>query len=294
MASQDLETALRPLLVREALPAAFMATVTHHYLPLAAALARLCRGSRVPPVVGICGPQGSGKSTLALFLEEILRLSCGLRAARLALDDLYLPLEQRQQLSERVHPLLRTRGVPGTHEVALGIGLIRQLRGGADTVAMPRFDKALDTRVAPLIFHGPADLVIFEGWCVGAEPQPETALAEPVNALEREEDGDGRWRRYVNAQLAGPYRDLFALLDRLVMLVPPDFECVYRWRALQEDKLRARTGGGMDEAALRRFIQHYERITQHMLGEMPARADCVLELDVRHTVVTLRGELYAS
>jgi D-glycerate 3-kinase len=34
----------------------------------------------------------------------------------------------------------------------------------------------------------------------------------------------------------------------------------------------------MDGAQLDRFVQHYERLTRHILAEMPGRADLVLHL----------------
>ncbi|WP_232494263.1 kinase [Novosphingobium kaempferiae] len=132
----------------------------------------------------------------------------------------------------------------------------------------------------------PLDLLIFEGWCVGAKPQDAAALAAPVNALEREEDVDAVWRNAVNAALAGPYADLFARIDRLVLLAAPGFEVVRGWRGQQEDELRARVAAGeahgsrvMDGPALDRFVQHYERLTRHILTEMPPRADLVLRLE---------------
>jgi D-glycerate 3-kinase len=260
-------------------------------VPLAAQVAQQHAQKKHPLVLGICGPQGSGKSTLALFLRELLSTRFALRVAILSLDDLYLSRDQRSQLAAQVHPLLITRGVPGTHDVALGFEVIQQLCDSRTdrAVTVPRFNKATDSPAAPEIIHGPMDVVIFEGWCIGAQPQPESALQAPINALEATSDPDGRWRRFVNDQLAGPYQALFAPLDWLVMLEAPDFDCVYRWRALQEHKLWAKSERGMDDEQLHRFIQHYERLTRWMLTEMPARADSVLTLDSTHAVVSLRS-----
>ena len=139
------------------------------------------------------------------------------------------------------------------------------------------------------------DVVLFEGWFVGARPQPAKALDEPVNALERDGDPDGRWRRHVNTTLAGEYQALFETVDLLVLLQAPDFEQVYAWRLLQETKLAARLaregGGGaaMDEPVLRRFIQHYERLTRWIQEEMPGRADVVVRLGQDHEVVGVSG-----
>ncbi|HWL46654.1 MAG TPA: kinase [Sphingomonadaceae bacterium] len=254
------------------------------YRRIAAALALRARAKGGPIVVGLCGSQGSGKSTMAAFLARLLNED-GLPTAILSLDDLYLDPEQRPVA---IHPLFATRGVPGTHDVALGMTTIDRLFAACpgETVPIPRFDKARDRRYPESAwdpFVGPARIVLFEGWCVGVPPQPAEALAVPINALEADEDRDGRWRRHVNACLAGDYRALFGRIDRLVYLRAPDFDCVFAWRRRQEEKLRARVGGGaeglMDEAALRRFIQHYERLTRFALDTLPARADIVVALD---------------
>lgn len=182
-----------------------------------------------------------------------------------------------------MHPLLAVRGPPGTHDVALGCGVLDALlRPGA--TALPGFDKATDER-RPIPtwrrVEGPADVVIFEGWCVGALPQPDADLAPPVNALEAEEDPDAVWRTYVNRQLAGPYQALFGRLDLLALLEAPGFEVVRAWRTEQEHKLRARTGRGMSDAEVARFVAHYERLTRWILAEMPERADMVFQLDAQ-------------
>jgi D-glycerate 3-kinase len=130
---------------------------------------------------------------------------------------------------------------------------------------------------------------VLEGWCLGARPQAEAALAEPVNTLERDEDGQGRWRRAVNAARAGEYQRLFARIDRLVYLAAPDFAVVARWREEQEAALQARADApaAMDSAAVARFVLHYERITRHMLAEMPARADLLVKLDAGRRPVAI-------
>jgi D-glycerate 3-kinase len=135
------------------------------------------------------------------------------------------------------------------------------------------------------VFRGRPDILLFEGWCVGSSPQPESALREPVNALERDEDADGRWRHFVNRQLETDYRSLFAELDRLIFLRVPDMDRVLEWRTLQEQKLAATaTAGGhiMDAAAIRHFVMHYERLTRHNLADLSDRADVTLELDDAH------------
>lgn len=236
-----------------------------------------------PFVLGVCGAQGSGKSTLAEGLMARLTAK-GLRAATLSIDDLYLSRVERARLGQVVHPLLATRGVPGTHDTEAGVRLLDDIREGRDVV-LPRFDKATDDPAptgTPV--KGPLDVLIFEGWCVGAHAQDDAALLMPVNTLEAERDPSLVWRRFVNLALATDYADLFARIDRLVLLAAPGFEVVRDWRIQQEHELRARVGEGgrtMSDEEIGVFIQHYERLTRHILSDMPAYADLTLRLDAQ-------------
>lgn len=227
-------------------------------------------------VVGLAGAQGSGKTTMAERLAGALG-GRGLRTAVLALDDFYLTRAQRDALARRVHPLLATRGVPGTHDLDLLNAALDALLAGRPA-SLARFDKAADDRAAGLRVEPPADVVLLEGWCVGARPQPAEALAAPVNALEREHDPDGRWRRWVNARLENEYAALWRRLDLRLLLRAPSFDVVARWRGEQEAHLGPRA---MTAPQLAGFIAHYERITCWMLGDCPA--DLVIALDEART-----------
>jgi D-glycerate 3-kinase len=221
--------------------------------------------------------------------------------ATLSLDDLYLPRAARRALAAQVHPLLAVRGPPGTHDVAAGLAILQAFRAGRGA-RIPRFDKMTDDRLPEALWRevpGPAEVVIFEGWCVGAAPQAAEALAAPVNDLERRRDPDGAWRSYVNAALAGAYQVLFGALDMLVLLRAPDFGVVHGWRLEQEASNLARRQGAdaaapaqaMDPAAVAAFIEHYERLTRHILAEMPDRADLVIGLDAARVVAGVYGRL---
>jgi D-glycerate 3-kinase len=274
------------------LPAPRRAELAVHASAIAGWLAAYRSRSGGPAVLAVNGGQGSGKSTLAALVAVQLERRRGLRAAVLSLDDLYLPRAERQRLARTVHPLFATRGVPGTHDPALGVQVLEALTDGAGTVAVPAFDKARDDRLPEAAWRrveAPVDVVLFEGWCVGARPEPEARLAAPVNALERDEDPDGRWRRAVNAALAGPYRPLFDRADALLVLRVPDFDAVRRWREEQERELRSRTGGGMDPQAVQRFVDHYERLTRHMLATLPERAALCLDLAPDHGIARVRA-----
>ncbi len=282
---------------RNGLPGAFAEFAKRCFLPFAEWLeARLAEKRGATCVLGINGAQGTGKSTLAQLLGEYLESEHGRKVVVLSIDDIYLTRKERQALSQSVHPLLSTRGVPGTHDVALGISVIEQLRSlrQDETVSVPRFDKSRDDRHPPgdwATVTGPVDLVIFEGWCVGSQATTEAELRAPINALETSEDADGRWRTYVNGKLATEYAGLFEVLDGLLFLRAPDFDAVFRWRLEQEQKLRQSAGKNataiMDDEQLARFIQHYERITRNNIEVLPSVANAVIELDNDHQTISL-------
>ncbi|MEM0954701.1 MAG: hypothetical protein AAGI24_11230 [Pseudomonadota bacterium] len=281
----DLGDELHRLTAAEALPADYPDMAMRWLLPLAEWLmARRAALGGGALLVGINGAQGTGKTTACRALELMIA-HLGAHAVTLSIDDFYLDRSARRLLARVVHPLLETRGVPGTHEVELLEEVLDTLVVRAPA-RVPIFDKALDDRVpdSEWLQVAPGDIVMIEGWCVGARPEPEEALLTPVNALERSRDGEGEWRRYVNEQLAGPYRELYDKLHCLVMLKAPSFDCVLGWRQLQESKLAARRAGVgvMTAEQIEEFIAHYERVTRHCLAEMPSRADYILEIDSEH------------
>jgi len=167
-------------------PDAFVASV----LERALALPGPCR------VFGITGLQGTGKSTLSAQVAARAE-SLGLRAVVLSIDDLYLDQPERQRLGREVHPLLATRGAPGSHDLALGRATFDALRAGR--ARLPAFDKISDRRLPESDWariDGVPDLVLFEGWFHKVPPQAEAALVAPINALERDEDPDGTLHQF--------------------------------------------------------------------------------------------------
>jgi len=275
------------------------------------------RDATLPPlIVGINGAQGTGKSTLARFLQLTLESqprkpgasltgtiakttdeALGKTVANLSIDDFYLSRSKRHELAHAVHPLLQTRGVPGTHNVAQAMATLDALLA-ADAnseTRIPRFDKATDDPMpasAWTVVSGKVDLILLEGWFVGATPEPADNLSTPINPLEKNRDKDGSWRRYVNAQLAGAYQDLFQRLDLLVMLQAPDFAQILQWRNQQERSLAQQHPDTLNQVMssqqIGEFIQYFQRLTAHCLATLPPRADLVLRLDEQHRITSSR------
>lgn len=288
-----LDIELTGFLSQQQLPDSYRQLIKDWFAPLTEAIKTHHKSAKLPLIVGINGAQGSGKSTLAACLKFLLEQQYQLTTASLSLDDFYFTRAERQQLAKAVHPLLATRGVPGTHDVSLTLKTLTDLQQGHLPVWLPRFDKASDDRL-PAEFAEcitePVDIIILEGWCLGSEAEAETTLSRPINELESSEDQEGRWRRYVNKQLALTYPNLFDLIDVWVMLKAPSFDCVFDWRMEQETKLRQRhtqQGHIMDEKQLARFIQFYQRITEQTLIQLPAKVHYLFELDSHRQIIKL-------
>ncbi|WP_028770577.1 kinase [Silanimonas lenta] len=257
-------------------PAGFVAAV----LARALALPGPCR------VFGLTGLQGTGKSTLAAQVAA-LASERGLRAVVLSIDDVYLDQPERQRLGREVHPLLATRGAPGSHDIALGLATLDALREGR--ARLPAFDKLADRRLPESAWErvqGVPDLVLFEGWFHKVPPQAEAELARPLNALEREEDPEGIWRRWCNAALPA-YAPLWARLDHLLFLRGPGFEVVPDWRWQQEQTLAAANPGrrAMSRSEVERFVQFFERVSRQALATLPGIADETIALDAGRRVL---------
>ncbi len=191
------------------------------------------------------------------------------------------------------HPLLTSRGLPGTHDIGLAISTINSLKSGRGETHIPRFDKSKDDRCDVSAYDkvsGPVGLIILEGWCFGAASVSTGSLDRAVNLFEEQNDPDGACRRYVNEALSGDYQQLFAMVDRLVMLRAPSFDVVFQWRLEQEQKMIARLNktnsassntGIMSEQQIFEYIQNFQRLTEHCLDEMPSRVAHLFQLD-RH------------
>jgi D-glycerate 3-kinase len=272
----------------------YLETALQWFTPVAYDLATLQRQANRPILVALNGCQGSGKTTASDYLCTSLSDEQGVHAVTLSLDDFYLTHRERQSLAASVHPLLATRGAPGTHDMSLLRLTLAQLLDtrSSKPIAIPRFDKATDDR-CPLSdwnrVETPVQCILLEGWCLGARPESADTLAEPVNDLERGEDPLALWRTYCNTFLTRHFLPLYPLFDQWIMLQAPSFDCVFNWRREQEHKLAAslpteKAGSAMNDDSLQHFIQHYERITHNCLDDLPHTVNHLFNLDERRGI----------
>jgi D-glycerate 3-kinase len=269
------------------LPDEFSDTVRLHYQPLAERILGQFKKHNTPYFVGINGCQGSGKSTLTDFLAEYLTTQYPLNVVVMSLDDFYLTGEKRQQLAENIHPLLATRGVPGTHDMATLEHVLLQLKAKKTGFSIPRFNKATDEPYPKeqwTVVDKPIDIILLEGWCWGVKPQTEEQLRSAINELELQYDAKGEWRNYVNQQLSEAYVPLYKNMDFWLALQAPSFDCVYKWRLEQEQKLQARNidlanSKVMSPAEILNFTQYFQRLSVQSCTTIAQSADAIFYLD---------------
>lgn len=268
------------------------------YFPLCIWVFNKIKTNGTPTVIGISGAQGTGKTTLTRIFKSILTEYFQLNVTSISIDDFYLTKKERRELAKEVHPLFETRGVPGTHDTEMGINLIRSLKTlkTDQTIKLPVFNKGIDDRMPEnywTIANGNIDIIIFEGWCVGAKPQRESELIKPVNYLESQKDKNCIWRKYVNNKLINEYKLLFSEIDFLIFLCIPSFEKVYEWRVNQEKELSKQVSdikkyAIMTDSRIKHFIMYYERITKHMINTLPATSDITVFLNNKRLPYKLR------
>ncbi len=145
-----------------------------------------------PYFVGLAGGQGTGKTTISSIIKIILEKYFKLKVFKISIDDFYKTRKERIALSKKVHPMLLTRGVPGTHDINMMLDFFKKSKAKKfKNLKLPNFNKAIDDRFPKnkwnKINRRP-DVIIFEGWCVGARAEISKTLKKPINFMEKAND----------------------------------------------------------------------------------------------------------
>jgi len=250
-----------------------------------------------PLIIGLAGGQGSGKTTISSILTLILQKYFKLNVFKVSIDDFYKTRKDRRLLSKNKHPLLMTRGVPGTHDIDLMLSFFKKIKSkNFKSLKVPTFNKAIDDRCSKNLWHKvktKPDVVIFEGWCVGARAQSNEQLKKPINSLEKVYDQGGKWRIHVNNQLKTKYKTLFNQLDGLLYLKAKNFSLLREWRLKQERKLWIKSKNKknlkiMSSGDIVNFMQSYQRITQQMFKDALKSSSIIMNLNNNHQIEKIK------
>jgi len=246
-----------------------------------------------PYIVGLAGGQGTGKTTISSLVQIILIKFFRLKVFRISIDDFYKTRKERISLSKRVHPMLLTRGVPGTHDINMMLSFFKKIKNKKfKKLNLPTFDKAKDDRFNKKYWYdlkNKPDVIIFEGWCVGAKSEKNNTLKKTINSMEKTKDQKQTWRKYVNQQLKSKYKNLYSQLNCLIYLKASSFSLLQKWRLKQESKLWLNTKKKtnlkiMSKGDVINFMQTYQRITQNMFKKTPKYASIILNLNSNHQI----------
>jgi D-glycerate 3-kinase len=261
------------------------------YIPMSFWIERKYKKKGKTLFLGVSGGQGSGKTMVTEILKIILKKFFKRQIHVNSIDDFYKTLEERNKMSNKIHSLFKTRGVPGTHDINLVKKFFNFIKKEKfRKIKLPKFEKARDDRLKKKYWYSvkkKPEIVILEGWCVGAKPQTNSLIRKPINILEKYEDRDLIWRKYVNEKLKKEYKKLFAMIDYLIFMKVPNFNMVFKWRLLQENKLRKKSylrTKVMSYNEIKRFIMFYQRITLQMIKDLSKSASVVMLLKKNHEI----------
>ena len=246
-----------------------------------------------PYFVGLAGGQGTGKTTISSLIRIILIKYFKLKVFRISIDDFYKTRKERISLSKRIHPMLFTRGVPGTHDINMMLSFFKKVKSKKfKRLKLPTFNKAIDDRSNKKSWYElneKPDVIIFEGWCVGAKSETNNTLKKTINSMEKAKDQKKIWRKYVNYQLKSKYKNLYSQLNCLIYLKAKNFNLLQKWRLKQERKLWIKSkmksnSKIMSKGDVINFMQTYQRITQNMFRYTPKYASIIFNLNGNHQI----------
>jgi D-glycerate 3-kinase len=226
-----------------------------------------------PLIISVSGPQGSGKSYLSDLLSGAIKSKYALKTTVISLDDWYLSHEDQLELAKKGNPLLKGRGLPGTHDfqtVKEFIEFIESGKEGGDfhdkRLYVPRYDKSLyggegdrSKTEVEWIYSESIDVIILEGWFLGFIPIDDQLIdveyteSEPTSVLRKYKIDD---ILEVNDYLKR-YTPLWNLVDVSIFYSTDDITNVVRWRTEQEHELIKLKGEGMADEEIKKFLQRY-------------------------------------
>ncbi len=267
-----------------------------YLIPLCFRIAK--KNNKIKPlIVGFAGGQGTGKTTITSLISLILKNYFKLNVFKISIDDFYKTRNERKMLSKTKHPLLMTRGVPGTHDYRIILNFFKKVKNKKFiALKLPKFDKSIDDRCKKKFWYkvkSKPDIIILEGWCIGAKAEKNQNIIKPINLIEKVKDPNLVWRKYVNTQLKTNYKKLFKQLNEIIYLKAPGFKLLQKWRTKQEKRLVSKSKNKknlkiMSEGDIINFMQTYQRITQNMFKDAPKYASIIMKLNSNHQINSIK------
>jgi D-glycerate 3-kinase len=220
------------------------------------------------PAIGLSAPQGAGKTTIMREVCGALAKE-GLNTTSLSIDDFYITRREQAALAERYqsNPYLQQRGYPGTHDLALGVSVLKALRTlpAGRSMKVPGYDRFANNGLGDRlpegswrVVTGPLQLIVLEGWMLGFTP----TAGEPLN--------DEHFL-VINEKLAA-YEAWHSLLDGFIWLEPEDPLFVREWRVEAEERSRADGKSGMSPERIRAFVEMFLPAYATYMPALRARA----------------------
>lgn len=238
-----------------------------------------------PIVFGVSGPQGSGKTYLAEHLcLEINERYPNLECIKFSMDDLYLTNSEQKQLTRRAiadgNKLLQGRGLPGTHDVRLGLDILGKLSRG-EVTEIPVYDKGFAAgegdRVSCVPVTKKADVIIFEGWFNGYAPLDEDQVRIKYLTSDLDTSTLPKHKLYqvqsVNEALL-MYTAIWSYFDYFIF-IDTDIANVHRWRLEQEHAMVSKTGSGMTDLQVRDFVDRYLPVYELYYRQLCDKGSCI-------------------
>ena len=217
-------------------------------------------------IVGIQGGQGTGKTATAKLINKSLT-QLGYKVQSFSLDDFYTSDKARHQLRKKYphNPYYQiSRGMPGTHRIALLKSVLKKLKAGQN-VNLPIFDKSLgvnahgDISKRTVKVKGRQDFILFEGWCLG---MPVVSSEEFLRICNRNRIAvkkiDPSLKHHqVVFKFTNDYQPIWKYFDSLIMMKAKSSRLHRSWRNKQEKELKKKTGRGMTQKEIKNFVAPY-------------------------------------
>ena len=202
------------------------------------------------------------------------------------MDNFYLSRSKRIQQSKNIHPLFLTRGVPGTHDLKLLNKKIKQIFNKEFPIYLPIFEKVSDTRKRTYQRVLKADVIVFEGWCAGAQPVDLNYLQKNFNNLEKYKDKNFIWRNSYNKYL-NEYQKIFSKFNYFIYFQFNQWDHVLNWKYKQELELRDKKKDLGLKKYLSEFIQYYEKVSKWMHLKVPKYCNILIKLDAHQKIKSI-------